>query len=296
MSSIVIELQRDALNGDFRVSDLLRKALVVATKLKMTDFQSWINSELNGYTKGLPEYRFISGQPQAWNPVLRAWIPVVMDDPDETNLLSSMPCGQSVAEIEKILAQGSGGTLLMHYPRTVEKDLMNNFEIPLRPALIVQRSSLTGILDRVRNIILQWALKLEEDGILGEEITFTTEERDKASNLSHNIYQFFGPISDSQIQAGSPHSVQTFAKTIDLEKVRDFVTEARGSISKLELEPDQKKELEAELQTLESQLASPKPKMMVIKECLRSSRSILEGLVGSAIASGLLHKLGLFVQ
>jgi hypothetical protein len=219
-----------------------------------------------------------------------------MDDPEDANLLSSMPCGQSVAEIENILSQGSGGTLMMHYPKTVEKNLMDNFEIPLKPALIVQRASLTGILDRVRNIVLEWALKLEEDGILGEEFAFTPEEKDKASNLAPNVYQFFGPISDSQIQAGSPHSVQTFAKTVDLEIVRDFVTETSGSIDKLELQPDKKKELEAELQTLESQLASPKPKMTVIKECLRSSRSILEGVAGSAIASGLLHKLALFGQ
>jgi hypothetical protein len=70
MGSVVRELQQDALNRDVEISDLLRKALVVARKLGLDDFQAWINNELNGYAKGeeVPEYRQISGQARAWNP------------------------------------------------------------------------------------------------------------------------------------------------------------------------------------------------------------------------------------
>ena len=39
MNSIVLELQHDAMSSGLRVSDLLRKALVVARKLGISDFK-----------------------------------------------------------------------------------------------------------------------------------------------------------------------------------------------------------------------------------------------------------------
>jgi hypothetical protein len=47
MSSVIVELQREALDRNVHVSDLLRKALVVARNLALTEFQRWIELELN---------------------------------------------------------------------------------------------------------------------------------------------------------------------------------------------------------------------------------------------------------
>ena len=58
MSSLVFELQRDALNRNASVSDLLRKALVVSKKLKISEFEKWVTNELNGYSEDIPDYRF----------------------------------------------------------------------------------------------------------------------------------------------------------------------------------------------------------------------------------------------
>lgn len=69
MDSIVIELQRDALNRQIPVSDLFRKAYVVARKLGVSDFEKWAESELNGYEdmQHIPGYRQITGAVKAWN-------------------------------------------------------------------------------------------------------------------------------------------------------------------------------------------------------------------------------------
>ena len=48
MDSLVLELQRECLAPGVSVTDLLRKALVVARKLGVKDLQSWIENELNG--------------------------------------------------------------------------------------------------------------------------------------------------------------------------------------------------------------------------------------------------------
>lgn len=49
MAKIVIELQHEALKSDFDIMNLLRKAYLVARKLKLQEFEDWVNNELNGY-------------------------------------------------------------------------------------------------------------------------------------------------------------------------------------------------------------------------------------------------------
>jgi len=62
-TSLIDELQLDASDGSVSVSDLLRKALVVAAKLGVSDIPEWINKELSGYHDGdtLPSYRIVHG-------------------------------------------------------------------------------------------------------------------------------------------------------------------------------------------------------------------------------------------
>jgi hypothetical protein len=62
-TSLVDELQFDALNGAVSVSSLLRKVLLVAAKLEVTDIPEWVNKELSGYgdDDSLPPYRTLYG-------------------------------------------------------------------------------------------------------------------------------------------------------------------------------------------------------------------------------------------
>src|SRR6266849_4002969 len=118
--SIVLQLQRDALNREVPVSDLLRKALLVATKLGVHDLEEWINHELNGYpdsrTFPFPPYRQLEGQLVAYNPVQRRWMPVVSNDPRFIEGLSIRPSNQRVAELEHVLAADTDGVLRMLSP------------------------------------------------------------------------------------------------------------------------------------------------------------------------------------
>ena len=51
MTSLVLELQRAAMAPEEKVADIVRKASVVATKLQLSGFREWCESELNGYDK-----------------------------------------------------------------------------------------------------------------------------------------------------------------------------------------------------------------------------------------------------
>ena len=67
-------------------------------------------------------------------------------------------------------------------------------------------------MDRVRNLVLDWALDLEKNGILGEGMTFSDEEKKRASsqdiNINGNFQGIIGNVSKSKVS-------QDFVMTID---------------------------------------------------------------------------------
>ncbi|MEA2006251.1 MAG: hypothetical protein U9O50_08370 [Acidobacteriota bacterium] len=100
-------------------------------------------------------------------------------------------------------------------------------------------------------------------------------------------------VTDSQIQIDSPHSIQIKADkelTDKLEELNKFI---KDNIEQLMLNEDDKQELQTEIQTIDIQLSSPKPKRNILKECVSSIRRIMEGATGQIIASQIIDKLGL---
>jgi hypothetical protein len=97
---------------------------------------------------------------------------------------------------------------------------------------------------------------------------------------------------NSQIQQGSPGATQaiTFAQE-KYDELKKVLLALKESIDQLNLQVEQKSDLQAEIQTIEAQMSSSKPKATIITESLGSIRRILEGAVGSAIASSLLSKI-----
>lgn len=294
MSSLVLELQRDTLDRNVRVSDLLRKALVVAKKLGLEDSVAWISKELNGYLPDdeCPSYRTLAGEVKAWNPY-HGWVPVYFEDLKQANRLSKLVCRQSIAELESLLeGKSKNGIFGMPYSKDVELDLLKGIGPLTRPNLQVQHSSIFRVIDAARTIVLEWALKLERDGVLGEGLSFSPEEKKIASGPAYNITNFFGPVEQSQIQQQTTQSTQTAIKSVlDLQKVKDFVESVKTSFNELDLDAENNRELKAEVATIESQLSSPKPKTSIIKESLQSAKRILESASG-AVAGQLLLKLG----
>ena len=53
---------------------------------------------------------------------------------------------------------------------------------PLEPVRAIGRNQVATILDAVRTKILDWSLQLEADGVTGEGMTFSVEEKQKAQS------------------------------------------------------------------------------------------------------------------
>jgi hypothetical protein len=211
MPSLVLELQRDALDPNVRVSDLLRKAVVVATKLGVVELKEWAQKELAGYegARAVPPYRKVKGRLSAHNPY-RGWIPVMIADSTLQKRLESRDSGSSISELEDLCKQPDekGGVLHMPLPHDLLRQVFGNtreFQMGLHPTLLVGQSSVRAILDAVRNEVLRWSLALESQGILGDGMTFSAKEKEKASSVTYHIGSFSGVLGDvnnSNVQVG----------------------------------------------------------------------------------------------
>jgi hypothetical protein len=90
-------------------------------------------------------------------------------------------------------------------------------------------------------------------------------------------------MNNSAIQQGTSYSTQTIY----------FRTEKKDELQKLILEIEKIKvqitfdrldfeELDSEINTLKSQVKSPKPKSIIVTESLKTIRSLFEGIIGNA--------------
>jgi hypothetical protein len=293
MSSLVLELQQDALNSSINLADLLRKALLVSKKLRINDFQTWIENELNGYQDKatLPEYRKISGTSQSLDPY-HGWLPIHFNNTESEKCWTVWTCAEPISQLLALVDSDSqSDSIQVSYSAEDSKALLANIGRSTQVRLVIGIPSLVSFLDSVRTIVLNWALKLEEDNILGEGVTFTPQEKSVAQSAVYNVTNFYGSVSSSQIQQQTSDSIQSFATDkLDIGPIVKFLTEIKEKLSELQLTSDMEQKINFEVNTIDAQVNSLKPKTAIVRESLSSIRRILEG-AGGAIAARLLISL-----
>lgn len=123
------------------------------------------------------------------------------------------------------------------------------------------------------------------------------EIEDAISNPDQSS-QYFPPVVNiinishmegSQIQQGTTQSTQT--QSIDINNkndIHDFIEMLKTKIPELNLNEDDKLEIEADMASVQSQLMSSRPKKNILNECIRSIQRALEGAAGSVVAQQLI--------
>lgn len=242
MASIVLELQQEAMDSKIKVSDILRKALVVATKLEITEFKEWIEKELRGYSgESIPEYRKLRGEIKAFNPY-QGWIPVILKDGKLSEDLSSRYLGQSITELEDLItgANEEKGLMIPFPQEFLIKAFPDAMSMGLIPRLIISKTQIVGIIDAARNIILEWSLRLEKDGILGEALTFTKDEKQIASSNTYNIQNFsgiIGNVDSEHVQIGGYNTIRLELKRLGVsQKERNELEDILDSLKTVQKE------------------------------------------------------------
>lgn len=207
MDSLVHELQRDSLNKNIEISDLLRKALLVSRKLQIKDIIEWLNFELNGYENTIiPEYRKVNGELKAFNPY-NGWIPVFISTEWQETLCHQY-LGGSISQIEHLLVTSKGGHCLYKYPGDIQQIIMRMMNQNFQPTLHISLHQLVRIIDTVRTKVMEFALDLEAKGILGNGIIFTKHEQQIAQTVTYNTIHI-ERMENSQIQQANDESSQS---------------------------------------------------------------------------------------
>lgn len=171
---------------------------MVASKLKLAELKAWVHCELNGYGENpVPPYRNVGCTLHVQNPY-RGLQPFHIENERVAEKVLNVPFNNPISELEDLLSNRGDGTqdaiLLSFNPKT-EIELMKGMRpIALTPVRRTSLAQVKSIVDAVRNSILDWSLKLEEQGILGNGLTFTEKDVQKAAK---NIEIRIGAIYNS---------------------------------------------------------------------------------------------------
>lgn len=185
--SLVEEIQAGALNRDVPVADLLRRVKLAAAKLKLPKTLDWVDNELNGYggeDKDLPEYRVAAGS--LWVTTFHHGTRPATGDPDSIAMLSMSFFREPVGSLEALLTS-QPGTITMPINPDLARAIKNHGH-NASYAVHFSKNVLVSIVDTVRNLILDWAIDLEAEGIVGEGVSFTVEETEKAAQATPNVH------------------------------------------------------------------------------------------------------------
>lgn len=293
VKSLIQELQEEVFSSNGDVSTLLRKALVVAKKLNEVDFEEWIKKELNGYSfenDTTPDYRIITTKLKAWNPYY-GWIPVKFEDKQLDELVSNRSVLQSLAEVEEWVS--TDDDVAMSVPHELVMELSKEDPFVTEYKASFSKSQLIKIMNSVRNILLDWLLKLDQDGDIGRTLVISKENANMSQEKGYTVNHFYGNINQSQIQQNSDNSSQTMiaGNELDSDKIIELINVIRDNVDNIELTFNDRNEILNALSKIYDELQKKEPDPSFVKKSFQFVGRIIENVTGNLIASGIQHEI-----
>lgn len=200
MKSLVLDFENKINDKNYSITDLLRHCLIIARKLKQKEFVEWINNELKGYeNKKVPTYREIPLYIKFYNPY-HGWCPYVITQKEVCDGLNHMPLRIPISEIEATSLDKDSDIIRFSVPGKIKQDLMNTVDFDTDFCYEGNRTSMIGIIDAVKNEMLNWILTLEENKIIDENNVFDHSQIEKANEVtSQVINNFYGDKSKIEL-------------------------------------------------------------------------------------------------
>lgn len=154
---------------------------------------------------------------------------------------------------------------------------------------------------------------LNSEGLIGFDILDSTCIKHKgivevecALSKPDEPTSYFPPINyiiqveqmiGSQIQQGTNQSSQVLTyNNNDIEAILKFIADLKSQLPELNLGAETQAEVESDIATIEAQIKAPRPKSIVIKECLMSLRIVLEEIAGNMIATFLMQQITVLLK
>lgn len=290
MAKAVIELQKDIINNETDIVSILRKAHLIASKLKLDDFDTWIEKELNGYDcySDAPEYRTVLGETKAKNPMY-GLIPVMV--PSEiSNQLNKRKLLNPISELIELSKNNKD--VCMAFPSEISEALCKNQEVIFQCYFIFGVHNINGIIDFVKNELLNWCIKLEKDGILGEEFEFNKNEINRAKLIPQQINNYGqvinGNVSHSQVVSESNNNID-----VNIGNANSLITELKKSLLNEQIDDEKKQEALEIIEDINQSVKSNK-KTSIVKSALCGLKDFLINVGAEITASIIVSKMNGF--
>jgi len=290
MAGLVEEIQREALDADMPVATLLRKVKLAAAKLQLPIVEEWVDHELNGYGKStVPPYRQVKGTPKAYNPY-NGWIPI-MGDPKTIDGISKCHNTQPIAAIEDLVRDKEADVFHVPLSPKIIHALNKSSDVMLgEMANFIGRGALVGIVDQVRNMVLDWAIELEKAEIKGEGMSFKAEEKIAAQN---NPAITIGSVGSFVGVVGSNNQFHDIVGgSANVAQIRDLAQQLRIHLDALVAGGADEKSLTSAIEGLIIEADKSEPDSNRLRGLLTDTRTALAGAAGNLMASGALTLIG----
>lgn len=292
MSSMVLELQQEVLKSDCDILNALRKAHLIAVKLRLKEFDEWVQHELNGYSQddqsSIPDYRKVQGQLKAFKPY-RGWIPVQFNNDKVEECICEPKLWESLGSLLSVYEQqNEKGYFHLSFTAETLTYLLAKFKSPsqFQYALFFNTYCLKEIKNAVQNCLLEWTLKLESEGILGENMQFSPEEKDQAKNIPQQVNIYLGTVvngevKDSQVISGCHHTI-----SFNYEQAEGVLEKVKEAVKAESLSDDDRETADELIAEAETKIAEEK-KPDIVKAGLSALKDFLVG-AGANVAGAMI--------
>ena len=125
--------------------------------------------------------------------------------------ITTHSASDTISSLLNVYENSENRTAILPFNASMNNYLSKHGGFHTKFALMIGTNQIYSIIERVRNIILEWSITLEENGILGEGLQFSDKEKEIANNtpiINHYINNFWGDVSRTQIQQDTKESIQ----------------------------------------------------------------------------------------
>ena len=293
--SLLREIEAAATESQVDITTVLRKAKILAAGLQNPEFGSWVDRELNGYDdrSSLPAYRVLPVEVQGhfrnrsglhWNgaPVMTSFLPNELRDSGERSY-----CVQPIATIASMAAKANDGNELQApWPQELAVRFgargYNGWEC-LGAWQIVSPHALEGIVETVRNRILEFVLRIKN-----QNPDAGAAPPSRQSVPSENVQLIFNNVFNAPVgnlAQNSERLRQTVNMGFQPQDLTRLVADLTQHLDDLNLDARQKQRAEAQIAALRAELAGDEPDPAIVRQAGRTLRSITEGAIGSLLAT-----------
>ncbi|MGO6689941.1 AbiTii domain-containing protein [Rhizobium leguminosarum] len=248
---LLTEIQNDAISDAVPISSLLRKVMLLASNLDSDQLEDWVRHELHGYPDGVdvPAYRIfymnfkVSGANSRWQ-ITGQNVPqiAVCDAVGDANL-SVFKCSQPIGTINEDEVKSSKGVMTVNLDNYVlllqGKIFPPNFAIT-RFWAEISSSQILGIIDAVRNRVLEFVLALKKSYPTADDVEWIKNQESGAATVSQVFNTTINNGNAGVIGSANASTVNITVNHGNLQDLRTQLTQHGVSVEDL-------KELEAAL-------------------------------------------------